>query len=257
MAQYGTGAGHYGAARQGGESVLEARRGGFDLKTASSEIRMGFIRKVYGLLSVQLILTCAIAAPLAMQGKRAAHEHAPMLYVSMMGLMAMMFVMMCCQEHLRKFPTNYIFLFFMTGCMSVLVGFSSASYTMQSVLVAAGITAAVFVAMTIYAWTTTSDFTGLGPYIFAAMMCFMFFGFALMIMSACGIHIQWLRMVYNVMGVLMFTFYIVFDTQRIIGQHGGHKHEFGIDDYVFASLALYMDIVNLFLHLLQLIGDRQ
>merc|ERR1719183_2541481 len=31
----------------------------------------------------------------------------------MVGLMASMFVMMCCQKQLRSYPTNYIFLFFL------------------------------------------------------------------------------------------------------------------------------------------------
>jgi len=58
-------------------------------------------------------------------------------------------------------------------------------------------------------------------------------------------------------GVLLFTFYIVFDTQLLIGEYGGHKVQFGIDDYVFAALNLYLDIINLFLHILSLFGERR
>ena len=47
-----------------------------------------------------------------------------------------------------------------------------------------------------------------------------------------------------------------YDTQLIVG--GAHKkHQFGVDDYVFAALNIYLDIINLFLLLLQLLQDRR
>lgn len=50
--------------------------------------------------------------------------------------------------------------------------------------------------------------------------------------------------------------YIVYDTQLIVG--GAHKkHEFGVDDYVFAALNLYLDIINLFIFILSIINDRR
>merc|ERR1740139_1289616 len=102
-----------------------------------------------------------------------------------------------------------------------------------------------------------TDFTGLGPYIFAAMVVFSLFGFAICIMGMCGAHVNWLMMLYDLCGVLLFTFFIVYDTQLIIGCLGDHAISFSIDDYAFASLNLYLDIINLFLHLLRLVGDRK
>jgi len=64
-----------------------------------------------------------------------------------------------------------------------------------------------------------------------------------------------MMMLYDFLGVLLFTFFIVFDTQMIIG--GNHKVQFSIDDYCFAALNLYLDIINLFLHILALLGDRK
>merc|ERR1719379_1506895 len=154
--------------------------------------------------------------------------------------------MCCCVETLRKFPNNYIFLAVITVCLSVIVGFTSARYTWQSVVLCAGITAFIFIGMTVFAWTTKTDFTGAGPYIFAAMLCLMCFGFFLGIMSLCGMNVKWGYMLYNIAGVFLFTFFIVFDTQRIMGELGGHKYSFGIDDYVFAALNLYLDIIELF-----------
>eukprot|EP00928_Gymnodinium_smaydae_P083785 TRINITY_DN67022_c0_g1_i1.p1 TRINITY_DN67022_c0_g1~~TRINITY_DN67022_c0_g1_i1.p1 ORF type:complete len:243 (+),score=33.86 TRINITY_DN67022_c0_g1_i1:69-797(+) len=227
------------------------------VKNASVEIRLGFIRKVYSLLSAQLLLTVAIAAPICTLGPVWAEANQWMLVISTVVLLATMCSMMCCQKQLRSFPTNYIFLFIMTCAMSVLVGFTSAMYTWQSVVLAAGITTGIFLAMTIYAWNTTSDFTGFGPYLVGCLFALIFFGFALSIMAMCGVMVQWAMMLYDICGILLFTCYIVYDTQLILGEYGGHKNSFSIDDYVFASLNLYLDIINLFLHILRLLGDRR
>mmetsp|Transcript_74279 Transcript_74279/g.192990 ORF Transcript_74279/g.192990 Transcript_74279/m.192990 type:complete len:242 (+) Transcript_74279:95-820(+) len=225
------------------------------VKNAEVEVRMGFVRKVYGILSAQLLLTVAIATPFQYMSKQQVVAAQPLLIISCIVLVATMCAMMCCAHALRTFPSNYIFLGVLTSAMGVLVGFTSAMYTWQSVVLSAGITVGIFIGMTVFAWTTKTDFTGYGPYLFGAMLTLMVFGFTLSIMSLCGVHIKWLTMLYDFLAVLLFTFYIVFDTQMIIG--GDHQISFNIDDYCFAALNLYLDIINLFLHLLALLGDRK
>jgi len=216
---------------------------------------MGFVRKVYGILSAQLLLTTLIAVPFQRMTVMQVRSHSWMLVLSSIVMISTMCAMMCCMDKLKHFPTNYIFLFVLTSAMGVTVGFSSAMYTWQSVALAAGITVGVFLGMTAYAWTTTTDFTGFGPYLYAAMMCLCLFGFALSILRFCGVNINWAIMLYDLGGVLLFTFYIVFDTQLMLG--GNHKVQLSIDDYCFAALNLYLDIINLFLHLLSLLGKRR
>lgn len=226
------------------------------VKSAAVEIRLGFVRKVYSILAAQLLLTTAVALPFQWVSHLWLQQHMWIYIVSIVSVFASMCLMMCCGEQLRKYPQNYGFLFLFTSCMGVMVGFVSATYSWQSVVIAAGITMFIFLGLTIYAWNTTTDFTGMGPYIFAALMCLSCFGLLVMILSFCGIYIRWMIMVYDIIGVLVFSFYIIFDTQMILGQYGGHKNEFSIDDYCFAALSLYLDIINLFLFLLQLIGNR-
>ena len=62
-------------------------------------------------------------------------------------------------------------------------------------------------------------------------------------------------LVYCVAGALLFSFYLIYDTQLIIG--GNHKHHFSIDDYCMAAINLYIDIIQLFLWLLQIFGKRR
>ena len=63
-----------------------------------------------------------------------------------------------------------------------------------------------------------------------------------------------MNVVYASLGAVIFSCYIVVDTQLMMG--GKHKYELDPEEYVFASLNLYLDIINLFLMILSLVGDR-
>merc|ERR1719401_2048568 len=128
------------------------------LKCAEAEVRMGFVRKVYGILSAQIALTVAIAGPLVYQGKPFLMTHAWLVPVSMVFLLTTLCAMSCCQETMRRFPTNYCFLFLFTAAEGVLIGFTGAMYTWQSVTLAAGVTALMFFGLTVYAFNTKTDF---------------------------------------------------------------------------------------------------
>lgn len=227
------------------------------VKTATTEVRMGFIRKVYSILTIQLILTVCIAAPFQQMSPMWLQTHAWLMGLSMIITLSTICAMSCCRDTVRHYPTNYIVLFIFTGFEGVLIGFISAQYTAGSVAICAAITAAIFLGMTIFAWTTKTDFTGYGPYLWGALISLFVFGMAMSILRMCGVYIPGMMMLYDLMGVLIFVMYIVFDTQLIIGENGGHKNQFSIDDYVFAALNLYLDIINLFIHLLALLGKRR
>jgi len=170
---------------------------------------------------------------------------------------ALMLGVSCCCSHIaREYPKNYIFLFTLTVLLSFTIGFTCMMYTGASVLIAAGTTCVVFFALTAYACMTKTDFTGMGPYLMAALMCLMGFSFVMWLYGLFAPLPAGMRIVYAFLGVLLFSFYIVYDTQLIVG--GSHKqHQFDIDDYAFAALNLYLDIINLFISILQLLGDRE
>lgn len=217
---------------------------------------MGFIRKVYSLLTVQLFLTTLIAAPLQTMSEKWLAENKWLFWVSLVATVLSL-VAMCVEKYIEAYPTNYIILFSFTVFEAVLVGFCSAHYTAGSVCVCFAATVLVFAGLTAYAWRTASDFTGMGPYLFGALSSLLWFGFVIGILSCFGIHIPAMHAVYGATGMMIFVFYIIFDTQCIIGKYKGHAHEFSIDDYVFAALTLYLDVLNLFLKLLELVGEKK
>ena len=98
-------------------------------------------------------------------------------------------------------------------------------------------------ALILFASQTKVDFTSKGMYLYASLWVLILMGMITPFYSGSG------SLVYSGLGALIFSLFMVYDAQLIFG--GKHrKYQFGIDDYVFASLALYLDIVNLFLIIL-------
>jgi len=243
-----------------------------------NEVRVGFVCKVYGILSAQLFTTVLISAPLASQTVQWTLDNQWVLYVSLAALLICSCLMICAgQETMRRFPENYIFLFVYTALLSVCVGFVSAAYTWQSVVLAAGVSLVIFVLLTGYAFYATTDFTGLGPYLFAFLSVLIVFSLVLSVLALCGVEIEWMTILLDVLVVVLFCFFIIYemtilldvlvvvlfcffiiyDTQCMMGDWGGHQVKISIDDYVFAALNLYLDVINIFLAILSLFGERK
>eukprot|EP00397_Hematodinium_sp_SG-2012_P057029 GEMP01070917.1.p1 GENE.GEMP01070917.1~~GEMP01070917.1.p1 ORF type:complete len:286 (+),score=36.89 GEMP01070917.1:106-963(+) len=218
-------------------------------------IRHGFIRKVFSVVGAQLVLTALISLPFYIYHDVLVHQFAGSLTVMILVVsvltMCLMCYMTCKPEIGRQYPKNYIILTLITTGMGCMVGMATMHYTGRSILIAVGMTAAITVGLMAFAMQTKYDFTGMGPYLFAALMALTLFGFILIFVGGAFAH-----KLYAGCGALLFSFYLIYDTQLIVGGND-KKFKFGIDDYVFAALTLYLDIINLFLYLLELFGDRR
>ncbi len=138
-----------------------------------------------------------------------------------------------------------------------LIGVTFASlflvFTQMSIATVFFITAATFGAMSLYGYTTQRDLSGFGSFLFMGLI-------GIIIASVVNIFIgstmmQW---VISVAGVLIFTGLTAYDTQWI-------KESYAVSDdgtvagrkAVFGALKLYLDFINLFVMLLQLLGNRR
>ena len=220
----------------------------------SSEIRKGFIRKVYSLLTMQLLFTIGISTLFMFDDtckKFAGSETGYALFIiSAVSLFGTLIAMLCNPEIVKKYPQNYIFLSFFTFCNSYIIGFTTTYYDTLTVIQAFGITAAITISLTIYAGQTKYDFTTWGAGLLACLV-------GIILVNLLNIWIQntFLHTVMSCFGAIIFSFYIIYDTQLIIG--GEHKkYQFDVDDYVFATITLYLDIINLFLYILDLLDRR-
>ncbi|CAK9035494.1 unnamed protein product [Durusdinium trenchii] len=227
-------------------------------------VRHGFVQKVFGILLVQLVTTTLVGGLVMKLALPVAKSNPALAMALMLGSLvlsiACMCIFACCPQTMRQTPTNYLLLALFTLAESVLVGFISAHYTQESVLLVLATTCIVVVSLILFACQTKYDITGYLPYVLVACMGLFGFGFILTIAAFCGMGnspvFQTMRLVYSMCGVLVFSCFIVLDTQLIVG--GKHsKFRFGVDDYCMAAINLYMDIVQLFLYLLQLMGERR
>lgn len=64
-----------------------------------------------------------------------------------------------------------------------------------------------------------------------------------------------LSIVYASIGAFLFSCYIIFDTQLMMG--GKHKYSLDPEEYIFAALNLYLDVINLFMFILNIIGSSR
>lgn len=62
-------------------------------------------------------------------------------------------------------------------------------------------------------------------------------------------------LVYACLGALLFSVYLVYDTQMMMG--GKHKYSIHPEEYIFAALNLYVDIINIFIMILGIIGTSR
>ena len=100
---------------------------------------MGFIRKVYAILSVQLCLTAgSITAVKVMPEWNEAMKTSPTIAGLAIGLLIISviieFAIVCCKNVARKTPTNYILLFVFTLCQAFVFAFICSNYPSNIVL---------------------------------------------------------------------------------------------------------------------------
>ena len=63
---------------------------------------------------------------------------------------------------------------------------------------------------------------------------------------------RWVMLGYGSIGALIFSLYIVYDTQLMMG--GKHKYALSPEEYIFAALNIYLDVINLFRYILLIVG---
>jgi FtsH-binding integral membrane protein len=209
-------------------------------------MRLGFIRKVYGILSIQLLLTtivCLISmtSPLFASFQ---HSHPAILWLSMIASIVIMLVICCVPGMGKTVPINYILLFSFTGCEAYMVSAICSMMNPKLVLMAAVMTCAITFALTFYACTTKTDFTVLGSMLFIGSCCLLLFTIFAFFFKALHVFVC-------VAGVFLYAIYLVYDTQLLIGNQ---ENKLDIEDYIYGALMLYLDIINIFLYILQILA---
>uniref|UniRef100_A0AAY4CJD7 Uncharacterized protein n=1 Tax=Denticeps clupeoides TaxID=299321 RepID=A0AAY4CJD7_9TELE len=217
---------------------------------SESKIRQAFVRKVYLTLMVQLLATVGIiCAFLYWYGQQlfSWKFNITSFISNRAGTIVLVLVLACCGDIRRKVPFNYILLGLFTVVEGFMLGSVTVFYQVDAVFWAVGATAFVSFALSVFAMQTKWDFTAARGVMW--VICWTLFSFAIL----CAILRSQVLMCFIWMKIGSYSYcYLVMDTQMMLG--GKHRYSISPEEYIFAALNLYLDVVTLFLLLLQLIG---
>ncbi|KAF5288589.1 hypothetical protein FQA39_LY15368 [Lamprigera yunnana] len=207
---------------------------------ASKRVRMAFIRKVYGLLSVQLFFTvivssiCMFTPPI----KTFIQTNDWLLIVAMFGSIGILIALFI--KRLET-PTNFILLAAFTVVEAYTVGVVVSFYSQAVVLQALILTMVVVGCLTAYTFQTKHDYSSMYSSLFAGLCILLVGGFLQLFF-----HSTVFELIFAIGGALLFSIFIVFDTQMLM-------QTVSPEEYILATINLYLDIINLFLYILRIL----
>lgn len=195
------------------------------------------IRNTYTLLSMTLLFAAA-AAGLSMALKL---PH-PGILITLVGYFGLLFAI----TKFRDSGLGVGLVFALTGFMGYTLGPIISHYLSlpnggQTVMMAMGGTAAIFLGLSGYALTTRKDFSFMGGFLMVGILLAFLAGLA-----AIFFEIPALSLTVSATFVLLMSGLILYETSNII--HGGETN------YVMATVSLFVSIFNLFTSLLHLLG---
>jgi len=231
-------------AEPGKGSIVDDFMYGSNVASSHVYVRLGFLRKVYGILSAQLLMT-TIVAGVFLTFEPVADFIKSNQWIVLICAVATIGLIFALGVKSREYPTNMKLLAAFTFCESILVGIIVTQYTLGSVLEAFFLTCTVTTALTVYTFQSKRDFSSWGAGLFAAL-------WVLILMGILQLFIQGELLDRGIAaaGAILFSMFIIFDTHMIM-------HKVSPEEYIHASVNLYLDIINLFLHILRLLGERK
>ncbi|XP_073051618.1 protein LIFEGUARD 2-like [Primulina eburnea] len=228
------------------DDVETGRRPLYPMMMESPELRWSFIRKIYTIVSIQLLLTIAVAAVVVtvqpISRFFATTGAGLALYIV---LIITPFIVLCpLYYYYQRHPLNYFLLGVFTLALSFAVGLTCAYTSGKVILESVILTAAVVVSLTLYTFWAAKrgqDFNFLGPFLFGAVVVLMLFSLVQIFFPLGRVSL----MIYGCLASIIFCGYIIYDTDNLIKRYS-------YDEYIWAAVALYLDVINLFLSLLTL-----
>ena len=195
------------------------------------------IRNTYMLLSMTLLFSAAVAGLSVMF----ALPH-PGIILTLVGYFGLLYL----TTKLRNSAGGLLAVFGLTGFMGYTLGPIISHYLGlpnggQTVMMAMGATAGIFLGLSVYALTTRKDFSFMGGFLFVGVLVAFVASLVAVFFS-----IPALSLAVSAAFVLLASGLILYETSNII--HGGETN------YIMATVSLFVSIFNLFVSLLQIFG---
>jgi FtsH-binding integral membrane protein len=232
------------APRSEGDNLPDDFKFGGTVAEATLPIRMQFIRKVYSILTAQILLTAAMSSiSFFSEGYRTwIQGNFWLLMVSLFGAIGFMLVTYWKR---KSYPANLLFLSAFTIMEAYSISVVTSLYESRIVVLALVFTLGIFVALTAFACQSKYDFTNWMPYLFGGLWFLILFGF----IAAFFPRNSTMELVYGGAAALIFSGYILVDTQLVMR----HYH---VEEEIAAAISLYLDILNLFLAILRILNNQ-
>ena len=213
------------------------------LATGRSQEVSKVLRNTYTLLAMTLTFS-AVTAGLAMAVNIG---YGASLLMSIGALVLVWFVLPRTANSSAGIWTVFGFTGLLGASLGPMLNYYVAAGAGNIVLQALGGTALVFFALSGYVLTTGKDFSFMRGFLVTGIIALIVVMLGSFVMGMFGVEISGLSLAISGVAVLLFSGFILYDTSRII--HGGETN------YIMATTALYLDIYNLFVHLLHILGS--
>ncbi len=234
-----------------------ARPIGVGTRTAAIDAGLrAHMNKVYGLMSVGMALTAAVAWAVGTNEQLlAAIFGTPLKWVVMFAPLIMVFAFSAMINRLSVGAAQ-LFFYVYAAAMGLSLSFIFAVYTGTSIAQTFLVTAIAFAALSLYGYTTKKDLSAMGTFLIMGVV-------GLLIASVVNIFLASSALAFAIsfIGVLIFAGLTAYDTQNIKNTYLQHA-AMGDQEWlgkaaVMGALNLYMDFINMFMFLLQFLGNRE
>eukprot|EP01090_Pellita_catalonica_P004731 TRINITY_DN14522_c0_g1_i1.p1 TRINITY_DN14522_c0_g1~~TRINITY_DN14522_c0_g1_i1.p1 ORF type:complete len:289 (-),score=25.36 TRINITY_DN14522_c0_g1_i1:24-890(-) len=239
---------------------------------AYPEIKKMFIRRVYQILTIQLIVTFGIMflihrhanltrveveAPgadnqddplLQPQMARPAYESSASFPLLLWGNFAMIFgSLIALHVFAKRYPWNLALLGVFTVSESIMLGISVVDIEFGILFEAFVITISLFIGLSLYTILSKDDYSWMGSYLFTGLWV-MIFGSILHVVF--GLGGDGFDLLYSWGGAALFSGFVIFDTWRL-------HYKLRTDEYITATVTLYLDVLNLFINILRILSKKK
>jgi uncharacterized protein len=211
-----------------------------------------YMLRVYNYMAGGLALTGLVAYFAASSGLYQSIARTPLFWIVLLAPLGLVLFLSFRIEKMSLGAAQLSFWVY-----AALVGLSLAGiflvYTGASIARVFFITAGTFGAMSLYGYTTKRDLAQFGSFLFMGLIGIVIAGLVNIFIASTA-----LQMTISVIGVIVFVGLTAWDTQRIRALYFQADGEVAAGkSAIMGALSLYLDFLNLFLMLLQLLGDRR
>ncbi|MBN3301440.1 LFG1 protein, partial [Amia calva] len=211
-------------------------------------VRRAFIRKVFCVLALQLLVTFSVVCvfTFSKRVKKAVQENLWAYLSSYILFVIVALVLQFSGSIRRRHPWNLLALGLVTLSLSYMVGAVASFHDTTAVLFAMGTTLVIVFGIIIFSIQTRVDFSYCNGLLLVLALDLLMFG-----LFSCFFYSTILQVLYGALGALLFSVFLAVDAQLVLGRE---KYALSPEEYVFAALLLYLDIIMIFLYLLILLG---